>query len=230
MEQDTTKQQKALPGGSVWLAIALTAAWLLLMALVPVFENYRLIHRDMMWNLFLALVPLAPALVLARRRARGKRGVLNGLLWLVWLLFLPNGPYMVTDLMHIDRYLPGGGQLPTLDGWMGILHITSAIVAAATAGSLSMYLVYPPEKSGRRVLRMLAAGGVSLLCGVGIYIGRYLRFNSWDALTRPLAVIEETLQRVSWQSAAYVLLFGAVTWLCYALFCLCAGISSQKKA
>jgi uncharacterized membrane protein len=136
-------------------------------------------YRFLGWNLFLAWVPFLLALALydseRQRRPRAVLAALGGL----WLLFLPNAPYIVTDFVHVGR-VPGAplwydaGMTAAFAGTGLVLGLGSLLlvqgVVARRLGALTGWLIVGPAL---------------LLCSVGISIGRFQRLNSWDALTRP---------------------------------------------
>lgn len=139
-------------------------------------------HLYLVWNLFLAWIPFAVALVIADRAKRGGGGVVQWLLIGTWLVFLPNAPYIVTDLIH----LPTFGADPL---WYDALIYLAFAWTGLMLGLISLYLVHRSVRATRGPAWGwgLVAGAVAL-CGVGIYLGRFLRWNSWDVLTNPTAL------------------------------------------
>jgi uncharacterized membrane protein len=139
-------------------------------------------HLYLVWNLFLAWIPFVVALVVADRAKRGGGGAVQWLLVGTWLLFLPNAPYIVTDLIH----LPTVGADPL---WYDALIYLALAWTGLLLGLISLYLVH-------RTIRAAHGTGwgwalvtsAAALCGVGIYLGRFLRWNSWDILTNPTAL------------------------------------------
>jgi uncharacterized membrane protein len=98
---------------------------------------------------------------------------------LAWLLFLPNAPYLVTDLIHIRM---AGEEFRAFDRAM----LVTFAGAGLALGCLALLLVHLILRE--RVGSMLAWGGVLAACaasGVGVYLGRVLRLNSWDVLADP---------------------------------------------
>ena len=134
----------------------------------------------LVWNLFLAAIPYAMALWVESRRLRGR---VAGLLLCV--LFLPNAPYMITDLFHLRWH--GAESI-----WFDTLLITSF---AWNGLLLFFYTLRKLEhvfmQSWHALLRFGSVFILSALSSYGIYIGRYLRFNSWDVLTKPSLLIRE---------------------------------------
>lgn len=127
------------------------------------------------WNLGLAMDPWVPAHAAVAARSRWfalAAGVL-------WLLFLPNAPYLVTDLVHLrDR--------PQVPHTFDVLLFSTFGLAGCVLGWASMELVHRrlAETLGRR-WAAAALATVVLLTGVGVHLGRTERWNSWDAVLRP---------------------------------------------
>jgi uncharacterized membrane protein len=140
--------------------------------------------RWLLWNLFLAWIPLFFAAGFARVHRR--RWLLP--LGLGWLVFLPNSPYLVTDLVHLRT----GTHL-----WRHVLQYGFAAWTGTILGVVSMRLVH--ERIERHFGRVAGWATVIVsvgLCAVGIVIGRFHRWNSWDLVTRPDAVVATTVQWV----------------------------------
>ena len=135
------------------------------------------------WNLFLAWVPW-----LAARGLSGARSRLAAIaLGAVWLLFLPNAPYLVTDLVHLRPRPPAPLSYD-------VLMFASFALAGCALGWGSIELVH--ARIARAYGRASAAAAVVLvafLTGFGVYLGRFLRWNSWDLLARPGAVVSDAL-------------------------------------
>ncbi len=132
------------------------------------------------WNVFLAWFPLGVQLVirdLLHNRVIGRLGVWAGLA--LWLLFMPNAPYIITDLFHIQ-----GLSAPLL--WFDTMTLFLFAMTGLLSGLYSCYLAH--DRLDRLVSRprawMLMAG-CQLLAGFGIYLGRWGRWNSWNLVSKP---------------------------------------------
>jgi uncharacterized membrane protein len=166
------------------LIAALAAASALSVAalLVEIHQTGSSFYRFLVWNLFLAWVALAAALacrILARQRIYGL-AIGAGV---IWLLFFPNAPYMLTDYIHIRE-----SPVPT-PLWWDALMLSSFVWTALMLGFLSLYLMQDVWRAGigrfgSWVLAALALGVGSF----GVYLGRFVRLNSWDALLHPRSV------------------------------------------
>jgi len=148
------------------------------------------VHPFMVWNLYLAAIPALLALALFRRPQRF--GVSWGLGFVAWVLFLPNAPYVLTDVVHMVDDLHAS---PSARRTAEVL-VTYAILFA---GGLCSYVL--SLKLFRRFLDRVVQPRVVLpallalhgLCVVAIYLGRFMRFNSWDAVLEPGTVLESVL-------------------------------------
>jgi uncharacterized membrane protein len=146
-------------------------------------------YTFLVWNLFLAWVPLIAA-SLAFALARRGVGILVVVLVVVWLLFFPNAPYMLTDFIHLHQ----SGPSPL---WYVALMLSAFAWTALMLGFVSLYLVH--AIIGRRA--GAAVGWVVVVCvlglaSFGVYLGRFARFNSWDLVTRPHLVLSVIRQEV----------------------------------
>jgi uncharacterized membrane protein len=160
-------------------------------ALAVLFFRARITHSFyyffLVWNLFLAGVPFLISQTLKNSIRIRNSKILGGLSFVAWLLFLPNSPYIITDLLHLhDR----ASHLLWLDLFLVFVFALNGLVL----GLLS--LVDMSRVLTERFDKTVAAYTlfkVCLLSGFGIYMGRFLRFNSWDVLTKPKSVFFETI-------------------------------------
>jgi uncharacterized membrane protein len=137
----------------------------------------------LVWNLFLAWLPLLFAL-LAREQYQntsGRNGNFVGLT-AAWLLFFPNSPYIFTDVIHLTtRYYS--------HFWVDLVLVLSCALTGLVVGFLSLFLM---QSIVRRIWGAFASwlfiASVTGLSSFGIYMGRFLRFNSWDVIFKPVTV------------------------------------------
>lgn len=166
------------------------------------------------WNLFLAWVPLLITLFLNERMKAGSRNkYCFGLGLFVWLLFLPNAPYIITDLLH----LKANTHVPI---WFDSILIFSFALAGLLCGLFSLYLAHHIidrlyNKVTGWVSIILCAG----LTGFGIYLGRVERWNSWDLFTNPVRLLMDSLQQTTNPTAIKMTIgFTALLLFFYLLF------------
>lgn len=141
------------------------------------------------WNLLLALAPLFFAWVSMLISDLGWKHLALVVL-LPWLLFLPNAPYILTDLLHLKARTP----VPL---WFDLTMLLAFALTGLMLGYLSMVCA---ERVLLRVMKrpwvMVIHGLVLFLCGFGIYLGRFLRWNSWEVATRPRALLRDLSARL----------------------------------
>ncbi|BDS11959.1 DUF1361 domain-containing protein [Aureispira anguillae] len=146
--------------------------------------------RFLVWNLFLAFLPFVFMQVAVSILAKKRLNVLAWIMFGVSLLFLPNSPYIITDLFHL-KYWKHSAPL-----WFDTLLIfsyalTGVILFYATLLLMERFLNhYLPSKMVQLSLLM-----VIFLNAFGIYLGRYMRFNSWDIIASPMGLAQEILER-----------------------------------
>lgn len=165
---------------AVYAALALLSLFsVLLIAARSVYSGEPL-YGWLIWNLFLAWIPFGLAIVLYDRHRAGSSPVRLLILAALWLLFLPNAPYILTDFKHL-------GPSHAVPLWVDVVVIAAPAWTGMLLGFLSLYLVQAVVRSvaGARVA-WAAAVAVLGLASFGIYLGRVLRWNSWDVLTDPL--------------------------------------------
>lgn len=133
----------------------------------------------LLWNLFLACVPVfASRLLRAAHRKKAPDTLQLGLAGL-WLLFLPNAPYILTDIVHLQ---------PASTGlyWYDLGLLLSCAGTGVLLGYSSLFDVHRilEERLGSRWGWGIVVGTL-ILSGYGVYLGRVMRWNSWDVIVNP---------------------------------------------
>ncbi|MGC4119991.1 MAG: DUF1361 domain-containing protein [Myxococcales bacterium] len=174
----------------------------------------------LMWNLFLATIPWVAAWSFARARWRVAQ-VVSGL---AWLLFLPNAPYLVTDLVHFRTR-------PPVPWWFDVMLFASFALAGCAFGWASLELVHRRLVRTLGLLRSsLAIAAAIVLSGFGVYLGRFERWNSWDLVTRPGQVLADCAEALhSPKALVFTALFAAFMGAGYLLFAS-RSICAERRA
>lgn len=162
------------------------------------------LYLMLIWNTFLAILPLIFIYKCEKSRLFGKRS--HYFIWtILWLLFFPNSVYMITDFIHIsgdkfiwiveaEKYSSDSGIIYSSDImiWAKLLIIGVGFVFALFVGMESFYIFEQNIKAmTSKLVSFLAVLIVSLLSGIGVYIGRFLRFNSWDIFFNPVQLFRQ---------------------------------------
>ncbi|HEX8348673.1 MAG TPA: DUF1361 domain-containing protein [Hymenobacter sp.] len=168
-------------GASLTLSLALIT--------VRVFVTHKLTFVFLLWNLFLALIPFGLSTMLGLTVGPIRRRLLLPV-GIVWLLFFPNAPYILTDLFHLE-------PRPGVPYWYDL-----GLILSCAWNGLMLAFASLLEMQGLVQRRLGAVTGWTfvttalVLSSFGIYLGRYLRWNSWDVLTNPLMLFYDILNRV----------------------------------
>ena len=135
------------------------------------------------WNLFLAIIPYGISLLVTSRERLFRNFLISGVLLSIWLLFLPNAFYIMTDLFHLKpRH-----NIPL---WFDLMIIFSSAWTGLLFGYMSLIDVhFRIEKVTNASLAWVFSTTTLVLCSFGVYLGRYLRWNSWDLLSNPTLLI-----------------------------------------
>jgi uncharacterized membrane protein len=165
--------------------------------------------RWMTWNLLLAVIPAALAVVVFRHR-----GPRTGLWWTgaaLCALFLPNAPYVITDLVHLrGDVLRAGSDFAVI---AGVLPVYAVFIGV---GLLAYVLAV--EEMGRYLTRVGLRGrgaaelATHAVCALGVVLGRVARLNSWEPVTEPHSTAERIVLTLTWRGAplAVLLMFAAI--------------------
>jgi uncharacterized membrane protein len=129
------------------------------------------------WNLFLAFIPWAFTTLAIIKPKLQKSKLTIALIFLSWLLFFPNAPYILTDLFHLTH----NSLMPI---WFDLVLILSFAWTGLLFGFFSLLdIEFLLAKSIKRCYLTAISIVILFVGGFGIYIGRYLRWNSWDIIT-----------------------------------------------
>ncbi len=164
---------------AIYVALALLSLFSVALIAARYVYSGEPLFGYLIWNLFLAWIPFGLSIVIYDRHRAGTTPLRLLPLAALWLLFLPNAPYIITDFKHL---VPS----PAAPLWVDIVVIAAPAWTGMLLGFLSLYLVQSVirDLAGVRVA-WAAAVAVLGLASFGIYLGRVLRWNSWDVLANP---------------------------------------------
>ena len=170
--------------------LSLSMLFSILLVVVRVSHTGRITYIFLAWNLFLAYIPYLITASMAEYPSRMNNRLVRLPLYFLWLLFIPNSFYILTDLFHlVDRYQDGG-----IPQWFDLALLLSFGWNGLLLGVLSvrqMGKFLGVTSSLRKEILFLYP--VMWLSSLGIYIGRYLRYNSWDLVTDPFQLMRDII-------------------------------------
>jgi glycosyltransferase involved in cell wall biosynthesis/uncharacterized membrane protein len=167
---------------SMIVSLALLSLFVLALIAFRIAYTHTSVHIAIAWNLFLAWIPLVAALIATNRPRTEGLAPWFAAAVAIWLIFLPNAPYMITDL----KYAGYSDDVPVL---YDVLLLAAAAWTGLVLGLASLLLIHA---IARRLIGSIKAWllvvAVLAVCSFGIYLGRVERLNSWDVFVRPLAL------------------------------------------
>ncbi len=197
-------------------------ALLLCASLSTLFMGIRIIitgnftYIFLLWNLFLAFVPLGLSW-LFKRMVKTSTNTIGKFLLLFtfgfWLLFFPNAPYIITDMVHLTNSY-------TQKFWYDLILIYLFAFSGISAGMYSLYWIH----QGVHQLFGQWTGWVvvvisAFMAGYGVYLGRILRWNSWDILSDPFYIVYHAANQLTDHTAIVITVSFALMMSCtYAVF------------
>ena len=164
--------------------LLLPVGFTILLLLFRVFYSDSLMYSFFVWNLFLAAIPLVLNQYLIQLKNRKFHWILFGL----WILFFPNAIYIITDFVHLKER----NNIPL---WFDVILIFSAAANGLMIAFISLYRIelFLLSKFNERKTNFILYGCL-FVSSFGVYIGRFLRWNSWDVFFNPFQFIFEIIQ------------------------------------
>ncbi len=147
-------------------------------------------YRFLPFNLFLACIPLGLSWLIALYgRQRFRSSFFLFIAGFVWLIFFPNAPYIITDFVHLK--MRGGIPL-----WFDALLILSFASTGLLSGHYSLYIMQTLiTRRWGKLAGWVGAVAALALGSFGIYLGRFLRWNSWDLFLDPIRLASDIASR-----------------------------------
>lgn len=165
------------------MAAASAICTLLVVARIAYSDTSR--FKGLLWNLFLAWIPFL--LAYFAYALSWKKWMLTLLLPItafIWLIFFPNAPYILTDLQYLAK------QVSSAPLWYDVIVMVWFAWTGLLLGIVSLYLMHDiVQRTFGRRLGWLFVFSASILSSFGVYLGRFVRFNSWDILNDPKEIV-----------------------------------------
>jgi uncharacterized membrane protein len=162
----------------------------ILLVFARVWRSHSLLYVSLIWNLLLAWIPYGISLVVIHKKRWFSSPAFFYTATLLWLLFFPNAPYIITDLFHLE-------QKPVIPLWFDLLLIFSFAWNGLILGYLSLMTMENEMKQrlGIRISQLFVIVVIAL-GAYGVFLGRYLRWNSWDLFTNPFYLVWYMLRMI----------------------------------
>ncbi|MES2930535.1 MAG: DUF1361 domain-containing protein [Patescibacteria group bacterium] len=199
-----------LPKG---ILVLLCLAVVLNIVRIVVFETYSFVY--ILWNIFLAIIPFAiSSILLWYVKNKKPMKILLIIGGICWLLFFPNAPYIVTDIIHVNR---GYAIRALYDSFLLFSSAWAGLLLGLHSLSHIEKIIRMKYSQGKTEAMMIA---ILLLSSFGIYLGRFLRFNTWDVIADPLSLGHRIITIVAYPHLhgivfAHVTLFFGFIYLSY---------------
>ena len=148
------------------------------------------------WNLFLAFIPLILSFWLFRWHSK-KRSFIWWISLIIFIAFLPNAAYLLTDVIHLIEAIRAGYSIWITTLIFIPLHLLAILLGwEAYVISVINQSSYLTQQGAKRFVfaSEILTHGVS---AVGIYLGRFLRFNSWDLVTQPNVIFISAIENLT---------------------------------
>lgn len=182
----------------------------------------------LIWNLFLAWIPFVMSMTICyiypKAHIRAKK-VLMYTAGLIWLVFFPNTLYMITDYIHLTRnnYITMDMYSMNFNDqfliWYEFVQISLSVWIASAVGYISLFSIHMTIKTAfSRLAGWIFVIVVLLLSSFGIFLGRFLRWNSWDLFLNPVSLLDNTIKSLNSGSIGITLLFGVLLVSVYLIF------------
>ncbi|WP_425489776.1 DUF1361 domain-containing protein [Clostridium aciditolerans] len=191
----------------------------------------RIIYRDsggylfLIWNIFLAWLPFYFSLIYTNYNFRINFS--QYMIGLLWLIFYPNAPYILTDFIHLSKYKFYENKSyeiifnSNFAIWYDFFLISIFVIIGLVLSFISLSIMhkYIKEKYDY-TLGWLFILIICMLSSFGIYLGRFARVNSWELVTNPLYLLNVIFNSFNLQGLIFTILFGILILIFYLTFFL----------
>jgi len=172
-----------------WIIIILAAISFLFTVARHIITG-RLAYYFLNWNLLLALIPLFVSLFISSGFVRRKPKILTAALFVIWLMFFPNAPYIITDLFYLKNH-------PARMFWYDTITILLFAWTGLLAGFFSLDIIKDTLFSKlSRVKNIVIICALLFVCAFGVYLGRELRWNTWEIFVKPGKFFFDVINRL----------------------------------
>ncbi|WP_298501790.1 DUF1361 domain-containing protein [uncultured Maribacter sp.] len=198
-----------LPINPYYRRLALLSLLGTLVLIYRVTTTQTILFTFLLWNLFLAILPLIVSKIIRYNSKVNSSNIALAVLFVLWILFLPNSPYIITDFIHLET------GISTM--WVDLFMLFIFALNGVLLGTLSMVdMFHSLTKKFNQKIANITLLSSCYLSGFGIFIGRFLRFNSWDIVARPKVLFYCIYKCLFlWEAWLWTLGFGSFMWVSF---------------
>ena len=195
------------------IALMIISGYSLFLLTGRIIYTQSLQHSYLAWNIFLAWIPLMITVIIPHENNKGYHKPVPYFLIFLWLLFFPNAPYIITDLIHLKKE----------SDTMFIFDALMIFSFAFTGLGIALYSLLKIREIIFKMTNLLITElliPIFVIAGAyGIYMGRFLRWNSWDLFVAPKALLQDSICHLN-NSIAIILtlLFSFLIYSSYLIF------------
>ncbi len=203
--------------------IVLLSVFCFMLLALRVYMSGSYNFKFLIWNWVLAVIPLILSLVISALNNNKSMNVLSFIiLGIMWLLFFPNAPYLITDISHLK-------ERAVIPLWFDTLMLFSFAFTGLISGMVSLFYVHQHfMKYFGSKLSWFLIYIVSILSSYGIYLGKFLRWNSWDILTNTGLLFNDIFLNLF--RAKAILLTGVFTSFMIASYFIVYALLNKKES
>ncbi|MFB9768411.1 DUF1361 domain-containing protein [Lactiplantibacillus modestisalitolerans] len=193
--------------------------------------NFHDSFRFLLLNTLLAYIPIELSFWLTPRRSAPAFWCLA----VLWLLFYPNAPYLMTDLFHLSLLKPyavNGLLRFNLAMWRDFAYLVGPMLVSILVGTWGVDQVAKNSLKRLRLTRLpggrsIAAAALLLFASIGVYVGRFMRLHSIYLLITPQYIVKQLVQMWSLKMLAFVLIMWGLQLIIYAAWRFTATVDDD---
>lgn len=187
----------------------------------------------MLWNVFLAWIPFETSCIIYKTFVKNKNNtsmyIIIVICSVIWFLFYPNSPYILTDFIHLENnkynILISQGSLYTnakyifntdMGIWLDFFNIALGVWIGYMLGFISLFMMHKlVEKRFNGIIAWCFVFIMNILTGFAIYLGRFIRWNSWELIFNPSNILKLLFRDIHAESIKFTALFGLLNLFLY---------------
>ena len=224
--QNLLKFFRSMFSEKTFFYLIILSGFSIFLSLCRIIYTGRAMYAFLIWNLFLAFVPFLIANIVTYRKFGKKTEIL---FLLLWFIFFPNAPYILSDFIHL-------GKQPFAPRWFDLILILSYGLTGLGFGFSSFKKIKSIlQRRFSKINIFLLNAAILYITSYGIYIGRFLRWNSWDIFSNFIPLMKDIFTTVVHpiQNAAawgFTFLFGTLLNILFVFLDSVSAVTASTSA